>query len=134
MSTEISLSLVLSNSGESDAHDVTELMLRSLNLKSLELNTSLSLPNLLSLSLSHNVFAALQNFSNLLSIQDLNLNFNKLTSDCLRELAQCKQLQKLYLSNNCIDDSAYKVSYRSDRALRKTRARIPQQTATSTIS
>ena len=89
-------------------HQVTELILRSLGLQSLCHSTSLSLTRLDTLSLSHNNFSALANFGNLSALRDLNMNFNKLNSEAVKELINCKNLEKLFLSNNCIDDGAFK--------------------------
>jgi len=107
-STTITRALACSESSEDSSDEITTLILRSSSLSSFDHSLSQSLPKLTTLSLSHNDFVTLDNFSNLSSLVDLNMNFNKLNSDSVKALIPCKSLTKLYLSNNCISDAAFK--------------------------
>ena len=99
--------LALESSMENDVGSISELMLRGMSLSSVESTLSVSLGGrLTTLSLSHNNFAKLDNFRNLRALEDLNLNFNQLSSDCVMELGECQELRSLYLSTNNLDNQA----------------------------
>lgn len=102
--TTLTAALALESSMEDEVAQITELILRSMDLTSLSASLSLSLTNLTTLSLSHNSFTSLNNFRNLKNLKDLNLNFNSLTSACVAELGELHFLKRLFLSNNQLDD------------------------------
>ncbi|GMH74107.1 hypothetical protein TL16_g06372 [Triparma laevis f. inornata] len=104
--TTLTAALALESSMEDEVAQITELILRSMDLTSLSASLSLSLTNLTTLSLSHNSFTSLNNFRNLKNLKDLNLNFNSLTSACVAELGELHFLKRLFLSNNQLDDEA----------------------------
>ena len=107
--TVIDAALALESSLEDKVEDISELILRGMELSSLDEQLSLSLgKNLTTLSLSHNNFKDLDHFGNMLSLQDLNMNFNALSSSCVHQLAGLVSLRSLYLSNNNLDEAAMK--------------------------
>ncbi|GMH81724.1 hypothetical protein TrVE_jg3101 [Triparma verrucosa] len=104
--TSLSKALALESSMEDEVSSIEELILRSMDLSSIDASLSVAMCNLTTLSLSHNMFTSLVNFRNLRNLKDLNLNFNKLTSECIEELAELKFLKSLFLSNNMLDDES----------------------------
>jgi hypothetical protein len=92
---------ILELAGEPALDDVRDLNLRGQKLDTFE-SFSLLLPNLLALSLSHNLLSSLKGFCHLIQLQSLNLNFNCLTT--LEGIQPCVSLQHLYAANNKISD------------------------------
>ena len=93
----VTTELVLDISGEDDTLCVSQLLLRGLELTAFEPDCAERLPNLQTLSLSHNKFATLERFDRFGALTELNLNFNQI---CSLDGLEAPLLAKLYLSNN----------------------------------
>ncbi|CAM9614174.1 unnamed protein product [Chrysoparadoxa australica] len=100
---ELDEAAVLEATGETRLMAVTQLVARGQGLCGFDMSCSIKLEGLVVLSLSGNLISDLKSLAPLHALEELNLNFNSVSSiGCLR----CPGLRKLYLSSNVMTTSA----------------------------
>mmetsp|Transcript_136232 Transcript_136232/g.303506 ORF Transcript_136232/g.303506 Transcript_136232/m.303506 type:complete len:607 (-) Transcript_136232:75-1895(-) len=104
---EVTEALVLDAAGERRIEDVCQLVLRERNFESLATSRALDFSRLAGLevlSLSHNRLKDIRPLAAVVSLVEVNLNFNCIVD--LSPLFECELLEKLFAANNEIESVA----------------------------
>lgn len=101
---QLTEAVILQASGEEVIEDITQLVFRDNQLRSLSTPRTIDferLVNLEILSLSHNLLEDIEPLAMLVVLVEVNLNFNRIID--LSPLCECELLEKLFVSHNKVE-------------------------------